>query len=142
MVGPGTGIAPFRAFLQERQATAAAGRSWLFFGARRRTTDFLYGDELISLHRAGVLTRLNCAFSREGFAKDYVQHHMSAHAGELYGWLQDGAYFYVCGDEHMARDVHRALHEVVRTAGRCSDDDAHAYVNDLITTHRYLRDVY
>ncbi|MGE0214434.1 diflavin oxidoreductase [Mycolicibacterium sp.] len=143
MVGPGTGIAPFRAFLQERQATGATGRSWLFFGDRHRATDFLYRDELEAFRDAGVLTRLDTAFSRDQAVKDYVQHHMLAHAGELYGWLQDGAYLYVCGDaEHMAKDVHRALHEVVATAGGLDAERAHAYVNDLVTSHRYLRDVY
>lgn len=143
MVGPGTGIAPFRAFLQERQAIGATGKSWLFFGDRHRATDFLYGDELTAFHESGVLTRLDCAFSRDQAAKDYVQHHMLANAAELYGWLQDGAYFYVCGDaDRMAKDVHRALHDVVATAGGLDEADAHAYVNNLITTHRYLRDVY
>lgn len=143
MVGPGTGIAPFRAFLQERQATGAPGRSWLFFGDRHRASDFLYGEELTAFQESGVLTRLNCAFSRDQGTKDYVQHHMLANAAELYSWLQDGAYFYVCGDaDHMARDVHRALHEVVATAGNMDEARAHAYVNDLITTHRYRRDVY
>lgn len=143
MVGPGTGIAPFRAFLQERQATGATGRSWLFFGDRHRATDFLYGDELTAFQESGVLTRLDCAFSRDQDTKDYVQHHMLANAAELYAWLQDGAYFYVCGDaDHMAKDVHRALHEVVATAGGLDEAGAHAYVNNLITTRHYLRDVY
>lgn len=143
MVGPGTGIAPFRAFLQERQITGATGKSWLFFGDRRRATDFLYGDDLNAFQDAGVLTRLNCAFSRDHAAKDYVQHHMLANAAEFYAWLQDGAYLYVCGDaDHMAKDVHQALHEIISTAGGLDGGGAHAYVNDLITTHRYLRDVY
>lgn len=143
MVGPGTGIAPFRAFLQERQAIGATGKSWLFFGDRHRATDFLYGDELTALHKSGVLTRLNCAFSRDQSAKDYVQHHMMANAAELYRWLQEGAYFYVCGHaDRMAKGVHRALHEVVATAGGLDEAGAHAYVNNLISTHRYLRDVY
>lgn len=146
MIGPGTGVAPFRAFLQERQVTGAAGRSWLFYGGRHRAADFLYGDELTEFRRAGTLSRLSCAFSRDRGPqgpKDYVQHHMIAHAAELYAWLQDGAHFYVCGDaDHMARDVHRALHEVIRSAGGLPEDGAHAYVNDLITSHRYLRDVY
>lgn len=143
MVGPGTGIAPFRAFLQERQITGATGKSWLFFGDRHRATDFLYGDDLTSFEEAGVLTRLNCAFSRDQDAKEYVQHQMLANAAELFAWLQDGAYFYVCGDaDHMARDVHRALHEIIASAGGLDDDGAHAYVNDLIKAHRYLRDVY
>jgi sulfite reductase (NADPH) flavoprotein alpha-component len=143
MVGPGTGIAPFRAFLQERRATGASGKSWLFFGDRRRATDYLYGEELHGFRESGVLSRLDLAFSRDGAAKDYVQHHMLARAADLYRWLEEGAFFYVCGDaEHMARDVDRALHEVIATAGGKSPDDAHAYVNDLIRSHRYVRDVY
>jgi sulfite reductase (NADPH) flavoprotein alpha-component len=143
MVGPGTGIAPFRGFLQERQVSKAPGRSWLFFGDRRRATDFLYGDELQAHLESGVLTRLNLAFSRDQGAKDYVQHHMLAHAGELLAWLADGAYFYVCGDaERMAKDVDRALHEVVASAGSMSEEAAHSYVNELIRAHRYVRDVY
>ncbi|MDG4663156.1 sulfite reductase flavoprotein subunit alpha [Mycobacterium sp. 236(2023)] len=143
MIGPGTGIAPFRAFLQERQATGASGKSWLFFGDRHRATDFLYGDELTAFRESGVLTRLDCAFSRDQEAKDYVQHHMLANAAELFAWLEDGAHVYVCGDaDHMAKDVHRALHEVISTAGGLDEAGAHSYVNNLITTHRYLRDVY
>ncbi len=145
MVGPGTGIAPFRAFLQERQATGATGRSWLFFGGRRRATDFLYEDEITGFRRSGVLTRLDTAFSRDRAdgTKDYVQHHMLAHAAELYAWLQEGAHLYVCGDaDRMARDVHRALHEVVAVAAGLDDAGAHTYVNDLIAQRRYLRDVY
>jgi sulfite reductase (NADPH) flavoprotein alpha-component len=143
MVGPGTGVAPFRAFLQQRRLTGATGKSWLFFGDRRRATDYLYGEELQGFLADGVLTRLDLAFSRDGAAKDYVQHHMLADAASLYAWLEEGAYFYVCGDaEHMARDVDRALHEVIATAGGKSADDAHTYVNDLIRSHRYVRDVY
>ena len=146
MVGPGTGIAPFRAFLQERQASNAPGKSWLFFGDRRRATDFLYGDELQAYLESGVLTRLDLAFSRDRGPrdpKDYVQHHMVANADELFAWLADGAYFYVCGDaEHMAKDVDRALHQVVATAGAMNEEAAHSYVNDLIKAHRYVRDVY
>ena len=144
MVGPGTGIAPFRAFLQERQATKAPGKSWLFFGDRRRATDFLYGDELQGFVDSGVLTRLDLAFSRESDApKVYVQHRMQRNAAELFAWLEEGAYLYVCGDaDHMAKDVHRTLHEIVASAGGLDEAAAHAYVNDLIKTHRYVRDVY
>lgn len=143
MVGPGTGIAPFRAFLQERQVTGATGKSWLFFGDRHRATDFLYRDDLTAFQEAGVLTRLNCAFSRDQDTKDYVQHHLLANAADLYAWLQDGAHFYVCGDaDRMAKDVHHALHEIISIAGNVDADGAHAYVNRLITTHRYQRDVY
>ncbi len=145
MVGPGTGIAPFRAFLQERRAVGASGRSWLFFGDRRRSTDFLYGEELLAFRDAGVLSRLDLAFSRDSpdGAKDYVQHHMLANADEVFDWLQDGAHLYVCGDaDNMAKDVHQALHQIVATAGGMTGDAAHAYVNELIKDHRYLRDVY
>ena len=144
MIGPGTGIAPFRAFLQHRRATGARGRSWLFFGDRRRSTDFLYGEELEAFSAAGTLTRLDLAFSRDGAdgdPKTYVQHRMSEHADELFGWLSDGAHVYVCGDEkRMAKDVDATLRDVVgRHVGA---DDAHAYVNDLVRSHRYVRDVY
>jgi sulfite reductase (NADPH) flavoprotein alpha-component len=146
MVGPGTGIAPFRAFLRERQVSKAPGKSWLFFGDRRRATDYLYGDELQDHLESGVLTRLDLAFSRDrgpNGPKEYVQHHMVANADELFAWLADGAYFYVCGDaDHMAKDVDRALHQVVATAGAMTDDVAHGYVNELIKAHRYVRDVY
>ncbi|MGE2712531.1 diflavin oxidoreductase [Mycolicibacterium litorale] len=143
MIGPGTGIAPFRGFLQERQATAAPGRSWLFFGDRHRATDYLYGDELDAFAAAGTLTRLELAFSRDQAAKHYVQHRMRENAAELFGWLQDGAHVYVCGDaDRMARDVDAALHEIVADCGRLDADGAHAYVNDLIKNHRYVRDVY
>ncbi len=143
MIGPGTGIAPFRAFLQERQAAAASGRAWLFFGDRRRATDFLYGDELTGFVESGTLTRLDVAFSRDQDAKVYVQHHMRENSAELFAWLQDGAHLYVCGDaDHMAKDVDTALHDIVAGSGGMDADAAHAYVNDLIKTHRYLRDVY
>lgn len=147
MIGPGTGIAPFRAFLQERAATLAGGKSWLFFGHRRRATDFLYEQELQGYLDAGVLTRMDVAFSRDRDAgdhpKDYVQQHMTTHAAELFAWLEDGAHLYVCGDEkRMAKDVHRALHRIVTHAGGLDDDGAHAYLNELTKHHRYARDVY
>lgn len=144
MVGPGTGIAPFRAFLHERQATSAPGKAWLFFGDRRRATDFLYGDELTGFVDCGVLTRLDVAFSREADEpKTYVQHRMKENAAEFFAWLQDGAHLYVCGDaDHMAKDVDHALHEIVEQAGGMGAAAAHSYVNELIKTHRYLRDVY
>ncbi|MUL80549.1 MULTISPECIES: sulfite reductase flavoprotein subunit alpha [unclassified Mycolicibacterium] len=143
MIGPGTGIAPFRAFLQDRQAAAAPGRSWLFFGDRRRATDFLYGEELTGFAESGTLTRLDVAFSRDQDAKVYVQQRMRENSAELFAWLQDGAHLYVCGDaDRMAKDVDAALHEIVATSGGMDADAAHAYVNDLIKTHRYLRDVY
>jgi len=145
MIGPGTGIAPFRAFLQERQATGATGRSWLFFGDRRRATDFLYGDELEEFVTSGTLTRLDLAFSRDRAdgSKEYVQQRMRQHGAELFGWLSDGAYVYVCGDEkRMAKDVDAALRDIVAVCGAMDAAAAHAYVNDLIKTHRYVRDVY
>ncbi len=143
MIGPGTGIAPFRAFLQERQATGASGRSWLFFGDRRRATDFLYGDELQGFRDAGTLTRLDCAFSRDQESKVYVQQRMSENGAELFGWLQDGAHVYVCGDEkRMAKDVDATLHDIVARCGGLDAAGAHAYVNELIKSHRYVRDVY
>jgi len=142
MVGPGTGIAPFRAFLQERRATGATGAAWLFFGHRHRGTDFLYEQELQDFLHDGVLTRLDLAFSRDSDG-GYVQHQMLAQAAELFAWLQAGAHLYVCGDAvRMARDVHNTLHEIVRTAGAMDADAAHAYVGGLITAHRYCRDVY
>jgi sulfite reductase (NADPH) flavoprotein alpha-component len=144
MIGPGTGIAPFRAFLQERQACGATGKSWLFFGDRRRATDFLYGEELHAFTESGTLTRLDLAFSRDGDGpKRYVWHHMREHAAQLFDWLQDGAHVYVCGDaDRMARDVDRTLHEIVEQAGGVTPDAAHAYVSDLVKSHRYVRDVY
>ncbi|BCI52614.1 putative sulfite reductase [Mycolicibacterium litorale] len=143
MIGPGTGIAPFRAFLQERRATAAPGRSWLFFGDRHRATDYLYGDELDGFLASGTLTRLDLAFSRDQAAKHYVQQRMRDNGAELYRWLQDGAHVYVCGDaDRMAKDVDAALHEIVADCGGLDADDAHAYVNELIRNHRYVRDVY
>lgn len=145
MVGPGTGIAPFRAFLQERQVTGASGRSWLFFGDRRRATDYLYRDELERFVTSGNLTRLDLAFSRDSpdGAKDYVQHRMTEHAAELFDWLSDGAHLYVCGDEkRMAKDVDATLRDIVTRCGGMTADGAHEYVNELIKSHRYVRDVY
>ncbi|WP_395307203.1 sulfite reductase flavoprotein subunit alpha [Mycobacterium sp. AMU20-3851] len=143
MIGPGTGIAPFRAFLQERKATGATGRSWLFFGDRRRDTDYLYRDELQDFADSGVLTRLDVAFSRDQDSKVYVQHRIQENAQEFFDWLQDGAHLYVCGDaERMAKDVDAALHEVIARAGGMDAAAAHSYVNELIKSHRYVRDVY
>lgn len=143
MVGPGTGIAPFRAFLEERAATAAPGKNWLFFGDQKASSDFLYADELHALRAAGVLTRLDLAFSRDQAEKIYVQHRMLEHASELFAWLEAGAHFYVCGDaSRMAKDVDAALHEIIRTAGGKTADEAAAYVQALKSAKRYQRDVY
>ncbi len=140
MVGPGTGLAPFRAFLQERRAVGATGKNWLFFGDQHRATDFLYGEELIQMHREGFLTRLDLAFSRDQEQKIYVQHRMLENAEELYRWLEEGAYFYVCGDaSRMAKDVHQALLEIL---AKESQSDPNEYLAELQTTKRYLQDVY
>lgn len=143
MVGPGTGIAPFRAFLQDRRAVGATGKNWLFFGDQRSATDFMYRDELESMLRDGVLTRLDTAFSRDQADKIYVQHRMREHANELFAWLEAGAHFYVCGDaKRMAKDVDDALHEVIQAAGGRTADQAAEYVNCLKSERRYQRDVY
>ncbi|MEO6003267.1 MAG: sulfite reductase subunit alpha [Opitutus sp.] len=143
MVGPGTGIAPFRGFLHERRAAGAKGRNWLLFGDQRAATDFLYRDELADLMRGAVLTRLDTAFSRDQAEKIYVQHRMLENAAELYAWLQVGAHFYVCGDANrMAKDVDVALHQVIETAGGATAEQAAAYVQNLKATKRYARDVY
>jgi len=143
MVGPGTGIAPFRAFLQDRKATAAAGGNWLFFGDQRQASDFLYQDELDQYLQGGLLTRLDTAFSRDSDAKVYVQHRMTEHAAELWKWLEGGAHVYVCGDaKRMAADVDRALHQVIETAGGHSAEDAKNYVAAMSKANRYQRDVY
>ncbi len=143
MVGPGTGIAPFRAFLEERRATGASGKNWLFFGDQRSTCDFLYQEELQAMQADGTLTRLDMAFSRDQAEKVYVQHRMTEQAGELWAWLQDGASFYVCGDaKRMAKDVDAALHRVAETAGGLSPDSAADFIAQLKAEKRYLRDVY
>lgn len=143
MVGPGTGIAPFRAFLEERQGSGARGRNWLFFGDQRQTTDFLYEEELAAWLKEGHLTRLDTAFSRDQVEKIYVQHQMLARAPELWAWLQEGAHFYVCGDaSRMAKDVDAALHQVVEKEGGLDRDAAVEFVNDLKKSQRYQRDVY
>jgi sulfite reductase (NADPH) flavoprotein alpha-component len=143
MVGPGTGIAPFRAFLEERRATGARGKNWLFFGDQRAATDFIYHDELLAMQADGTLTRLDLAWSRDQQAKIYVQHRMLEHAAELFAWLEQGAHFYVCGDAaRMAKDVDAALHQVIERAGNKSSEDAAAYVQALRAAKRYARDVY
>jgi sulfite reductase (NADPH) flavoprotein alpha-component len=143
MVGPGTGIAPFRGFLHERKATGVRGRNWLFFGDQREACDFLYRDELEGFQREGVLTRLDTAFSRDGAEKVYVQHRMRQHGEELFRWLEEGAHFYVCGDaSRMAKDVDQALHEVIQHYGRRSAEEAKEYVAKMNQERRYLRDVY
>jgi sulfite reductase (NADPH) flavoprotein alpha-component len=143
MVGPGTGIAPFRAFLQEREAVAAPGRNWLFFGHQRRATDFFYEDELTAWKEAGHLARLTLAWSRDGAEKIYVQDRMRETGAELWRWLEEGAHFYVCGDaKRMAKDVEAALVNVAMAQGGRSRDDAIALVNGLKKVGRYQADVY
>ena len=143
MVGPGTGIAPFRAFLEERAATKAPGKNWLFFGDQKAASDFLYREELEAMKSAGVLARLDVAFSRDQKEKIYVQNRMLEAAAELYAWLEAGAHFYVCGDaSRMAKDVDVALHKVVEIAGGKTAEEAAAYINALKAAKRYQRDVY
>ncbi len=143
MVGPGTGIAPFRAFLHERAATKAPGRNWLFFGHQRSATDFFYADELTALQDQGVLSRLDTAWSRDGAAKIYVQDKIRAAGAELWAWLTEGAHFYVCGDaKRMAKDVEAATCEVAATHGGLGPDGAAAFLADLKKAGRYQADVY
>jgi len=143
MVGPGTGIAPFRAFLHERMATRAPGRNWLFFGHQRSAHDFFYEDELNAMKTNGVLTRLSLAWSRDSDQKFYVQDRMREVGRDLWAWLADGAYFYVCGDaKRMAKDVERALVDVVAQFGARSTDEAIAFVGELKKRGRYRQDVY
>lgn len=143
MVGPGTGIAPFRAFLEERRAMGTSGKNWLFFGDQHAASDFLYRDELEEMKADGLLTRLDTAFSRDQAAKVYVQHRMLENSRELFAWLEEGACFYVCGDaKRMARDVDAALHKVIETAGSRSAEQAAEYVAKLQAGKRYQRDVY
>jgi sulfite reductase (NADPH) flavoprotein alpha-component len=143
MIGPGTGIAPFRAFLHERMATKAPGRNWLFFGHQRRDFDFFYEDELTAMRASGVLTRLSLAWSRDGKEKFYVQDRMREVGRDLWAWLADGAHVYVCGDaKRMAKDVERALVDIVAQHGARSADEAIGFVAELKRKGRYQQDVY
>ena len=143
MVGAGTGIAPYRAFLQERIATGAKGANWLFFGGQLESEDFLYGSEMKQMHADGVLTRLSTAFSRDQEKKVYVQHRMLENAAEIWKWLDGGAHFFVCGNaSHMAKDVHAALRYIIETEGGKSPEEAAEYLEAMEKTKRYKRDVY
>jgi sulfite reductase (NADPH) flavoprotein alpha-component len=143
MIGPGTGIAPFRAFLHERRATGAKGRNWLFFGERNAANDFLYREEFEAMLADGHLTCLDTAFSRDQEHKVYVQDRMLEQAPQFWAWLQDGAGIYVCGDaSRMAKDVDATLHTIVEKQGGMSHDNAKEYVRQLKDEHRYHRDVY
>ncbi len=143
MCGPGTGIAPFRAFLQERKATGAKGKAWLFFGEVSAKTDFFYEEEWAEYLKDGVLTRLDTAFSRDQDEKVYVQHRIEQAAFDFWKWLEEGAIFYVCGDaSRMATDVDKALHRVIEIGGGRTPEEAAAYVHQMKTDKRYRRDVY
>ena len=143
MIGPGTGIAPFRAFLEDRRATGANGKNWLFFGDQRRELDFLYGQELEAFRADGLLTRLDLAFSRDQAEKIYVQHRMRERAAELYAWINDGAHLYVCGDAtRMARDVDAALAHIIAKQGGMGLSEARSHLAELARCGRYQRDVY
>ena len=143
MIGPGTGVAPFRAFLHERMATKAPGRNWLFFGHQRSDYDFFYADELAGMKSAGVLTRLSLAWSRDAEEKFYVQDRMRQVGRDLWAWLAEGAHVYVCGDaQRMAKDVERALVDIVAQHGARTSDEAVAFVNELKKKGRYQQDVY
>uniref|UniRef100_UPI0004811A3C diflavin oxidoreductase n=1 Tax=Burkholderia pseudomallei TaxID=28450 RepID=UPI0004811A3C len=143
MVGPGTGIAPFRGFLHERRARGAKGRNWLFFGEQHADTDFYYRDELAQMRADGFLTRLDVAFSRDQTEKVYVQDRMLEQGAALWAWLEEGAHFYVCGDaSRMAKDVDAALKTIVARHGGMTDEQAADYVARLAKDKRYARDVY
>jgi len=143
MVGPGTGVAPFRSFLQEREEIGAEGKSWLFFGDQHFVTDFLYQTEWQNWLKDGVLTKMNIAFSRDKAEKVYVQHRMLEHSKELFEWLEEGAVLYICGDEkHMAHDVHQTLLAIIQKEGQMALEQAEEYVAAMKQNKRYQRDVY
>jgi sulfite reductase (NADPH) flavoprotein alpha-component len=143
MVGPGTGIAPFRAFIEERMATGATGKNWLFFGDRSQKTDYLYGEEWIRYQKEGILNELDLAWSRDQEEKVYVQHKMLERGAELWNWIQEGALFYVCGDaSRMAKDVDQALRTIAQEHGSMSEEDSAVWIKSLQKEKRYLKDVY
>ena len=143
MIGPGTGVAPFRAFLHDRLADKAPGRNWLFFGHQRSASDFFYEDELKAMRASGFLTRLSLAWSRDGDTKTYVQDRMRENGRDVWAWLNDGAHVYVCGDaKRMAKDVELALVDIVAQHGGKSGEDAVLFVADLKKKGRYQQDVY
>lgn len=143
MIGAGTGVAPYRAFMQEREVRGAEGKSWLFFGERNFRTDFLYQSEWQTWLKDGTLERMDVAFSRDGREKNYVQHRMKEKARDIFAWLEEGAHIYVCGDAaNLAPDVHSTLIDIVVTEGRIGPDAAQDYVRSLQSDHRYQRDVY
>ena len=143
MIGPGTGVAPFRAFLEERQATGQTGDNWLFFGDQREKTDYLYREQFQAMHKDGVLTRLDTAFSRDQAQKVYVQDRMREHSAELFEWVERGAYFYVCGDAtRMAKDVEATLLDAIAVGSHRTLDDAAEYLAAMKKQKRYQRDIY
>jgi sulfite reductase (NADPH) flavoprotein alpha-component len=143
MVGPGTGVAPFRAYLQDRKASGASGKNWLFFGEQREKADFFYKEEFAALQKDGVLTHFDTAFSRDQAQKIYVQHRLLEKSKEIYAWLEEGGSFYVCGDAaRMAKDVDVALHQIVEKEGGTTPEAAAEYVETLKKNKRYKRDVY
>ena len=143
MVGPGTGIAPFRAFIEERKSTGSTGKNWLFFGDRSQKTDYLYGDEWAFYQKDGILNELDLAWSRDQADKVYVQHKMLGKKAELWSWLNEGAVFYVCGDaSRMAKDVDQALRTIAQEEGGMSEEDAASWIKSLQKEKRYLKDVY
>ena len=143
MIGPGTGIAPFRGFLRHREALGHPGRNWLFFGDRNGATDFLYRDELERLRTTGVLDRLDTAFSRDQDRRVYVQDRMREHGADLWRWLGGGAHLYVCGDRrHMARDVEATVLWVAERHGGLGRDEARDWLSDLEAAGRYGKDVF
>jgi sulfite reductase (NADPH) flavoprotein alpha-component len=143
MVGPGTGIAPFRAFVQDRVASGATGRNWVFFGDQKSHTDFLYQEEWENYLAQGQLARLDLAWSRDQGVKVYVQDKMRANAAELWTWIKNGGYFFVCGDaKRMAKDVDQALHDIIAEQGAMPIEQAQEYVKQMKKEKRYQRDVY
>jgi sulfite reductase (NADPH) flavoprotein alpha-component len=144
MIGPGTGVAPFRAYLQERKALGAKGKNWLFFGAQHEHCDFAYRDEFEAFKKEGILTRLDCAWSRDQPQKIYVQHRLMENAAEIWKWLDaEGAHFFVCGDaRRMAKDVDATLRKIVQEQGGKNPSEANEYVEKLKSDKRYKRDVY
>ena len=143
MVGPGTGIAPFRAFLEEREAEGAKGENWLLFGDRNKEHDFIYQEEIEAMQKSGLITKLDLAFSRDQDEKIYVQDKMRESGAEMFAWLERGGYFYICGDAYrMAKDVDLALHQLIEKHGDMSEEESVSYVNKLKKEKRYVRDVY
>ena len=143
MIGPGTGLAPFKAFLEERKARGANGKNWLFFGDQTRKDDFIYEKEITDFKKSGLLNRLDLAFSRDQKDKVYVQHKMMDASTEIFKWLEQGAYIYVCGDaKYMAKDVDNTLYQIVKKEGSFNDDQTKGYLDNFKRDKRYLRDVY